>query len=56
MDRGAWQAIVHGVKKSWTQLGDKHTHIHVIAARLRRGCAHLKAQLDIQDSVPVTGN
>ena len=22
MDRGAWQAMVHGVKKSWTQLGD----------------------------------
>ena len=22
MDRGAWQAIVHGVTKSWTQLGD----------------------------------
>ena len=22
MDRGAWQAIVHGVEKSWTQLND----------------------------------
>ena len=22
MDRGAWQATVHGVAKSWTQLGD----------------------------------
>ena len=22
MDRGAWQAIVHGVSKSWTQLSD----------------------------------
>ena len=22
MDRGAWWAIVHGVKKSWTQLSD----------------------------------
>ena len=22
MDRGAWQAIVHGVAKSWTQLRD----------------------------------
>ena len=21
MDRGGWQAIVHGVPKSWTQLG-----------------------------------
>ena len=22
MDRGAWQAAVHGVSKSWTQLSD----------------------------------
>ena len=22
MDRGAWRATVHGVKKSWTQLSD----------------------------------
>ena len=22
MDRGAWQAIVHGVAKSWTQLNE----------------------------------
>ena len=22
MDRGAWQATVHGVSKSWTQLND----------------------------------
>ena len=22
MDRAAWQAIVHGVAKSWTQLSD----------------------------------
>ena len=24
MDRGSWQATVHGVKKSWTLLSDKH--------------------------------
>ena len=24
MDRRAWQAIVHGVAKSWTRLGDFH--------------------------------
>ena len=28
MDRGAWQAIVHGVTKSWIWLNDKHTHTH----------------------------
>ena len=26
MDRGAWQAIVHGVAESWTRLSDKHFH------------------------------
>ena len=27
MDRGAWQAVVHWVAKSWTQLCDwEHTH------------------------------
>ena len=26
MDRGAWQATVHGVTKSWTQLRDQHLH------------------------------
>ena len=25
MDRGAWQATVHGITKSWTQLST-HTH------------------------------
>ena len=28
MDRGSWQATVHGVAKSRTQLSDSHTHIH----------------------------
>ena len=28
MDRGAWQAMVHGVTKSWTQLDGLSTHIH----------------------------
>ena len=25
MDRGAWQATVHGVSKSWTQMSDFHS-------------------------------
>ena len=30
-DRGAWQAIVHGVTNSWTRLSDwTHTHILVL--------------------------
>ena len=28
MDRGGWQAIVHGVAKSWTQLKQLSTHTH----------------------------
>ena len=27
MDKGAWQAIVHGVTKSQTQLSDFHFHL-----------------------------
>ena len=26
MGRGAWQAAVHGLTKSWTQLSDYHSH------------------------------
>ena len=29
MDRGAWQAKVHGVAKSWTQLSDSAHTVHV---------------------------
>ena len=28
MDRGVWQARVHGVTKSWIQLSESHTHTH----------------------------
>ena len=27
-DRRAWQATVHGVAKSWTQLSNQHFHFH----------------------------
>ena len=27
VDRGAWQAIAHGVSKSWTRLSELSTHI-----------------------------
>ena len=31
MDRGAWQAAVHGVTKSWTGLSNwSHTHTHTV--------------------------
>ena len=28
MDRGAWQATVHGITKSWTQLSNIHSLTH----------------------------
>ena len=31
MDRGAWQATVHGVSKRWTQLNHPTTHTHTHA-------------------------
>ena len=30
MDRGAWQATVHGVTNSWTELSDYHFHFHFL--------------------------
>ena len=30
MDRGAWQATVHGVTKSWTQLSNKTTTTKIL--------------------------
>ena len=30
MDRGAWQATVHGVPKSGTLLSDLHFHFHAV--------------------------
>ena len=29
MDRGAWQATVHGIAKSWTRLSDLHTQFRL---------------------------
>ena len=26
IDRGAWQATVHGIAKGWTQMSDEPTH------------------------------
>ena len=44
MDRGAWQATVHGVAKSWTQLKRLSMHVHLshgslchVAERMKDG-------------------
>ena len=36
MDRGAWQATVHGVAKSWTRLST-HKHTHTYLKKQRNG-------------------
>ena len=40
MDGGAWQSIVHGVRKSWTRLSAcTHTHTHTHTHVLPKACA-----------------
>ena len=34
MDRGAWQATVHGATKSWTRLSDLNIHIRVFGVKV----------------------
>ena len=41
MDRGAWQAAVQGVTKSWTRLSDLHTHTRVCVAPSLSYCLKL---------------
>ena len=41
MDRGAWQAIVHGVAKSQTQLSQFHFHV-IIVNMLKSNTVHYK--------------
>ena len=35
LERGAWQATVHGVAKSQTQLSDEHIDIHIRVGKNR---------------------
>ena len=37
MDRGAQQATVHGITKSWTQLSDYHSLTHIVK---NQECSH----------------
>ena len=48
MDRGAWRAIVHGVAKSQTWLGDWHTHTQFYKAlfsSIRVFCVYFHAAM-----------
>ena len=52
MDRGAWQAAVHGITKSRTQLKQLSTCTHVRKHK-RKGCYGFKHQTDsIQNLTP----
>ena len=56
MDRGAWQAVVQGVWKSWTLLGDwTHTHGFIADKRnwghLPPGVSHLEVGRETCDPV-----
>ena len=47
MDRGAWQATVHRITKSWAQLrvhvhAHVHTHTHTLTATLKKIWRDLK--------------
>ena len=35
MNKGAWQATVHGVTKNQTQLSDEHTHTYLYSLVVR---------------------
>ena len=46
MDRGAWQATVHGVPKSWTQLSDFTFTVAAAAAASLQSCPTLCDPID----------
>ena len=44
MDRGAWQATVHGVAKSWTQMSNQHWRQYGVDLKCPREWPHLKTR------------
>ena len=49
MNRGAWGATVHGVAKSQTQLGNKHTHI----CTYTHTCTHTYTYTHVHTSIDI---
>ena len=47
MDRGAWQATVHGVTKIWTQVST-HVHTHDAGFFLVKDIAYFQQNSNIQ--------
>ena len=55
MDRGAWQATVHGIAKSWTQL--KRLSMHAIHFQFHcAGCFGTRIYLDSVDILHIQCN
>ena len=54
MDRGAWQATVHGVAGSWTCLSDYHSieHLNCCCACLHQSCLTLCDPMDCKPPGP----
>ena len=50
MDRGAWQATVHGIAKSGARLSDSHTHTHT---HTQQECGILVPQSGTEPEPPV---
>ena len=55
MDRGAWQATVHGVTKSQTQLKRLSTHIHILGFLGGSGSNNLPAKQETPGLIPELG-
>ena len=56
MDRGAWQATVHGVAKTWTRLSMHactHTYTHIINGGMA-SLSYLKAEMIVKCSLQHT--
>ena len=51
--RGAWQALVHGVAKSWTQLSN--FHFHLMLKLMLQYLGHLMWRADSLEKTPTLG-
>jgi len=47
MDRGAWQATVHGVTKTETRLSDQHLHL-LVACTITFPCVKKMAECNME--------
>ena len=55
MDKGAWQATVHGVAKSWTGLSDQHfQHLPLCWLELRLGVRMLGLGLSLVNKIALS--